>query len=190
MLKPHHDAQQVALVQPVAVALDERLCKALPVGTRKAVLSDAQRNGIWLHGLLEYLTMTAPALLSTPLDGFGARDALQRKLNIPPELMSALWQQAQAILHAPHLSRFFDGQSYVAATNEVAYVNAAGGVRRIDRLVEFEDEVWVLDYKTGNEDAQPHLPQLEEYRIAMQAVYADKAIRCALIFANGKLAEI
>jgi len=25
-----------------------------------------------------------------------------------------------------------------------------GELRRIDRLVEFDDEVWVLDYKSGN----------------------------------------
>ncbi|MBL0038886.1 MAG: hypothetical protein IPP36_10240 [Nitrosomonadales bacterium] len=31
----------------------------------------------------------------------------------------------------------------------MSYVNARDELRRIDRLVEFDDEVWVLDYKTG-----------------------------------------
>ncbi len=30
------------------------------------------------------------------------------------------------------------------------YINAKGALKRIDRLVEFDDEVWVLDYKLGD----------------------------------------
>jgi ATP-dependent helicase/nuclease subunit A len=116
---------------------------------------------------------------------------LQRKLNIPSALMPELLQQAQAILSAPGLSRFFDAQYYLQAANEAGYVNAAGQLRRIDRLVEFETEVWVLDYKTGlNSEMQSHTAQLEEYRIAMQAVYPDKTVRCAVIFGDGKLLEV
>ncbi len=36
------------------------------------------------------------------------------------------------------------------AHNELAYVAESGDLRRIDRLVEFDDAVWVLDYKTGD----------------------------------------
>ena len=105
--------------------------------------------------------------------------------------MDALWQQAQHLLALPQLQRFFDPQHYLSANNEMPYVNAAGELKRIDRLVEFDDEVWVLDYKLGeSEDPAPHRAQMQEYRTAMQAVYAGKTVRCALLFADGVLSEV
>ena len=57
--------------------------------------------------------------------------------------------------------------------------------------MEFDDEVWVLDYKLGeSEDAVRYRAQMREYREAMQAVYSGKTVRCALVFANGALSEI
>ena len=71
------------------------------------------------------------------------------------------------------------------------YVNAQGELKRIDRLVEFGDEVWVLDYKLGDrEDAAHYRAQMQEYRNAMQAVYKVKKVRCALVFADGALSEV
>ena len=78
-----------------------------------------------------------------------------------------------------------------SACNEMPYVNAQGELKRIDRLVEFDGEVWVLDYKLGDsEDAPRYRAQMQEYRAAMQTVYADKTVRCALLFADGALHEV
>ncbi|MDO8206476.1 MAG: UvrD-helicase domain-containing protein [Gallionella sp.] len=165
--------------------VDPRLCDAWPVGTRKPVMSDAQRSGVWLHGLLQYL-VTPDAAFREDL-----QQELRIKLNIPVGQMPELWQQAQAVLNSPHLAIFFDAQYYLAASNELSYVNASGQLRRIDRLVEFENEVWVLDYKTGaNTELQAHTAQLEEYRTAMQAIHPHKTLRCGLVFADGKLVEV
>lgn len=178
-----------SIIDPVLFAVDERLCVALPVGSRKPVMSDAQRQGIWLHGLLQHLATPLASIDAPPHTEKSVMDDLQRKLNIPSALMPVLWQQAQGVLNNPELARFFNGQYYLRAANELAYVNAAGQLRRIDRLVEFDDEVWVLDYKTGV-NTGAHAMQLEEYRAAMQAVHPGKTVRCALIFADGKLAEV
>ncbi len=159
-----------------------QLRQPVPVGKRKPLMNDAQRHGVWLHGLLQYLA-TPDAAYREDL-----REELQRKLAIPVERMDDLWQQAQNLLDTPALSRFFDEEHYLAAANEVAYVNAAGQLRRIDRMVEFDDEIWVLDYKTGDNTAVlSYSAQLEEYRAAMQAIYPQKAVRCALILADGQL---
>ena len=91
----------------------------------------------------------------------------------------------------PQLARFFDARQYRAACNEMPYINAKGELKRIDRLVEFDDEVWVLDYKLGDsEDATRYRAQMQEYRTAMQSVYADKRVYCALLFAGGTMTEI
>ncbi|MEQ1836633.1 MAG: PD-(D/E)XK nuclease family protein [Candidatus Nitrotoga sp.] len=85
----------------------------------------------------------------------------------------------------------FRAQQYRGACNEMSYVNARGELRRIDRLVEFDDEVWVLDYKTGApSDFMSHSAQMQEYRVAMQAVYVGKIVRCALLYSDGTLCEI
>ena len=175
---------QSLITAPQSVEVEAGLCRAMPVGMRKPVISDAQRYGIWLHGLLEHLT-------SSSLRELHVNEALQRKLNIPAARMPILWQHAQELLNAPDLARFFDEAQYLMAANEVDYVNADGQLRRIDRLVEFDAEVWVLDYKTGAETVSlAHVAQMEAYRSAMQIIHPNKAVRCALIFSDGKFAEV
>ena len=170
-----------AAVYTTMRSVDELLTQPLPTGTRKIPPSEAQRYGIWLHALMQYL---APPCAMADVK------ILQQRLGIPSAQMAALWQHTQGLLGTPHLARFFDDQHYCAASNEVAYINARGELRRIDRLVEFEDEIWVLDYKTGTDvSAVPYTAQLEEYRSAMRAIYPGKAVRCALIFADGRLVE-
>jgi ATP-dependent helicase/nuclease subunit A len=103
--------------------------------------------------------------------------------------------EARAILEAPALARFFDPAQYVRARNEMAYVDAAGETRYIDRLVEFAGEVWVLDYKTG-EAADPasarwrYRAQLEDYRGAMRSLFPSKPVRAAVVLRGGAMAEL
>jgi ATP-dependent helicase/nuclease subunit A len=125
-----------------------------------------------------------------PPDAVQDAQALQLQLGIPEEQLPALWQQAQRLLISPQLERFFDAQHYRSACSEMPYVNAAGELKRIDRLVEYDDEVWVLDYKFGDsEDAARYQAQMQEYRIAMQSIYPHKTVRSALIFGDGRLLE-
>ena len=152
----------------------------LAVGARLARNTAQQQQGIWLHALLEHLSA-------------GAQDQaeLQQRLAIPAVEMAVLWSIAQRLLTAPQLTRFFDAQGYRAAYNELPYVDAQGELKRIDRLVEFDDEVWVLDYKLGDAlEAARYRAQLLAYRQAMQAVYPGKPVRCALLFADGTLHEV
>jgi ATP-dependent helicase/nuclease subunit A len=160
---------------------DVRLPAILPTGKRAARNTAQQQRGIWLHALLQYLT-----------EGIDAdMQELQHRLSIPSTEIDTLWQQAQHLLTSPQLARFFDANQYRTASNEMPYINAKGELKRIDRLVEFGEEVWVLDYKLGDsEDAVRYRAQMQEYRAAMQSVYADKQVHCALLFAGGTLSEI
>ena len=152
----------------------------VPIGQRKPRLTAEQQRGIWLHALLQHLTAST---------GPDAR-AIAR-LGIPPEVQDAIMQQAEALIARPELARFFDPAQYRRAANEMPYVNARGELRRIDRLVEFGDEVWVLDYKlTESADVSRYRAQMEEYRSAMQAVYEGQAVRCALVFGGGVVREV
>jgi ATP-dependent helicase/nuclease subunit A len=93
------------------------------------------------------------------------------------------------------LRRFFDPRRFARAFNELPLVDAEGNVRRIDRLVEFADEVWVLDYKTGGTDGEEGLDlayreQVGAYCRAVQSVYRDKRVRGALVFSDGSMVEV
>ncbi len=155
------------------------LCQAVPTGRQLSRATIEQQRGIWLHALLQHLA---------PPNAGADMTAVQRRCGIPPGEVEPLWQQAQHLLALPLLQRFFDPQRYHSACNEMPYVNARGEMKRIDRMVEFDDEVWVLDYKSGAAaDSAPHRAQLRDYRDAMQSVWAGKAVRCALLFADGTL---
>src|SRR4029079_18737591 len=97
------------------------------------------------------------------------RAALAVESGVSAREFDAMWAQAQALIAAPALARYFDAKHFRRAANEVAYVGADGELRRIDRLVEFEKEICVLDYKSGEADsalAAQYESQLADYRKA------------------------
>ncbi len=161
---------------------DDALLRPLPTGRRIVAATPEQRRGIWLHALLQHLTVPEP---------MGDRIALQHHCGIPPDEIEAIWDQAQAVLTQATLQRFFDPQYYRSAVNEMPYINSLGELKRIDRLVEFDEAIWILDYKAGAQsDPGPHRAQMQEYRSAMQGAYPGREIRCALVFADGTLCEL
>ena len=171
-----------AAAQREVVSIETALQTAMPTGKRVAAETIEQRRGTWLHALLQQLSE-----LGDSADQAG----MQLQLGIPADELNRLWQQAHALLAQPELQRFFNATQYRSAHNEMPYVNAQGELKRIDRLVEYEKEVWVLDYKTSaSHDPAPYRAQMAEYRSAMQSVYINKEIRCALIFLDGVLHEM
>ncbi|MDD5300453.1 MAG: UvrD-helicase domain-containing protein [Gallionella sp.] len=175
--------------------VDAALLHPRPTGQHAPRTTAEQRRGIWLHALLQHLTPPSP-LTPLPQAGEGSavareREVLRQHCGIPASDFLPLMEQAQHLLTSPQLACFFDPQQYRNACNEMPYVNARGEMKRIDRLVEFDNEVWVLDYKLGDsENAARYRAQMGEYRSAMQAVYAGRTVRCALLFADGVLSEV
>ena len=173
---------------PSSATMPPNLPPQIAVGQRRDHDTAAQNQGTWLHALLEHLA---------PVSGWSAgqtgieKNTLLQRLQIPADACETLWQRAQQLLSDQSLQRFFDANFYGAAYNELAYVNAAGELKRIDRLVEFDTEVWVLDYKFGSpESAARYRPQMLEYQTSMQDIYVGKMIRCDLIFHDGTFIEI
>ncbi|MBI3716415.1 MAG: UvrD-helicase domain-containing protein [Betaproteobacteria bacterium] len=147
----------------------------VPIGTRRKTetTSDAQVQGIDLHAALERLAPT----------GRGGRF---RTIGIAD---SPVAKDAQRIMSKPALRRFFAPEHFVAATNEVE-IAGPQGVIRIDRLVEFGDEVWVLDYKTGEADNLENRAQVNDYCRLVANLYPRYKVRGALIDVDGILIEV
>ncbi|MEK6663534.1 MAG: PD-(D/E)XK nuclease family protein [Pseudomonadota bacterium] len=159
-------------------------------GQRTQIIeTPAMRHGTLLHRLLEQLAPPAPAKDKT---------YLRQELAIAEVTFETLWREAQAILSASHLARFFDPAQYRRAWNELPFLTANGDFLRIDRLVEFEHEIWVLDYKSTEaaseatlaQAAKPHRAQLQNYLTAMQSLFPGKQMKGGVIFKSGLMFEI
>ena len=149
----------------------------------------AREHGIRFHALLEWLRPELPLVPQA--------EALRARLAVGESEFAALWEQALAVVQAPELRRFFDPALHLAAYNELSYIGGDGNLCRIDRLVEFPGEVWILDYKTSEKPApdfaalsQIYRPQLERYRAAMEDAFPAKTVRCALVFAGPTMVEV
>ncbi|MFA5171458.1 MAG: UvrD-helicase domain-containing protein [Sulfuriferula sp.] len=176
-----------APISPVAanVRLPDEMRQAYPIGQR-IVTDDTPAT---LFGKLVHMLL---AEFAPPQ--FSSDDLLRARFGLHAEFDRAL-QHARHIIQQPQLQRFFNPQQYQQAHNEYAYLRADGSTHRIDRLVVFTTEVWILDYKTDQiEDVDTlikrHREQLGEYCGAMQSCYPKYSINGGLITLAGELVVI
>ncbi len=163
-----------------APAIGQRL-PAVPV-------NPAAASGELFHACLEH---HAPP--GAPRD----LPALAMRLGVPAQLRQ-IEAEARALLTQPHLARFFDPAQYRRACNELTLLDAGGRAQRLDRVVEFDDAVWLIDYKTGNDNlalsneqlAERHQPQLAGYQTLLAGLYPGKPVRAALLLADGRLVDM
>ena len=157
------------------------------VGQRVAapVANPIAASGELFHACLERL---APP--GSPID----LPALAERLGLESQL-DAIESAARTLLAQPHLARFFDPAQYRRARNELGLLDDRGRLQRLDRVVECDDSVWLIDYKTGDDSrglsdaqlAERHRAQLTGYRSLLAALYPGKPIHAALLLADGRL---
>ena len=143
-------------------------------------------EGVALHGLLERITEDGawPVRLPDP-------EVIARWLGCSAALAEGARLHARVILSQPDLRRFFDPALYREARNEMDVI-ADGRLMRLDRVVIFDDEVWILDYKRAFLDIEraAYAAQLAQYRAALRPVFQDRKLRSALITVDGRLWEL
>lgn len=173
---------EAARNQPFSLAIfDPPVLAAAPAQTEVPATA-AIEEGIALHALLERLTLCDAWPIVVP-----AADVIARWLRCPPELADVVRTQAMTIFGAPELERFFNPACYRRAHNEMEVMTP--DLWRFDRVVVFEDAVWILDYKRNFLESEHALyrAQLARYRAAGSAVFPGMPLRTALITADGKL---
>lgn len=148
--------------------------------------SDAVAEGIALHALLERLTHACAWPITIP-----TADAIANWLRCPVALAATVRIQAECILSQAHLEHFFDPAQHHSARNEMEILHDAN-VLRLDRVVVFEQEVWILDYKRNYLDSEriTYQAQLAGYRAAGALVFGGKTLKSALITVDGRLIEL
>jgi ATP-dependent helicase/nuclease subunit A len=177
------DDPSVAQLRPVGVPL--------PAGRRVDAIGTAEaRAGVAFHALMERTTGPDAAR-------YGAEERLAG-LEVTAADAAALEAAARSLAAMPALRRFYDPAQYRRAANEVPLIDPAGNVLRIDRLVEFDDAVWILDYKTTQRvtaddvarAAAVHRPQLERYREAVRPFAGRRTVHALVVFAGGAHCEL
>lgn len=150
---------------------------AIPIGARTAIASvDQQRQtGIAIHAALE-----------TMAPHHASRVANEKHRDRATQEATPAFAAAARIIETPALQRFYDSAMYTRAFNEIEIANE-NGVLRIDRLVEFDNEIWVLDYKTGETEAGHYRDQIAAYCQAIAQLYPEKQIKGAVISRGGEL---
>ena len=164
-----------------------RRIDAPPVGQRLPVpsASPAAAAGELFHACLE---RHAPPGAPCDLPALAARLGLENRLD-------AIEATALALLAQPQLAHLFDPARYRRAHNELALLDGDGRLQRLDRVVEFDDAVWLIDYKTGDDGrsladeqlVERHQPQLSGYRTLLAALYPGKPVHAALLLGDGRL---
>ncbi len=175
-----------------ALPADLAWTPAPPAATEQA--SRAERLGVAVHQLLQQAESGA---LPAPLTELPAA-ALAGWLGVDAGAAAQAREVAQAVLASPAVARFFDPQQVRWARNEVdvalpAREGQPRSLGRIDRLVELDDALWVLDYKLATAaglDTDRYADTLRRYGEAVSAWRPGKAVRLALISGDGRLIEV
>jgi len=166
----------------------EAIPAVVPAGRRRDVTATrGQRYGVAFHRVMECLAG----------DPGADAQSIARRFGLNAADAAHCVEQAGVLLASPSLRRFFDAKRFVRAFNELPLVNESGELRRVDRVVEFDDALHVLDYKTGRYERVAGTSLESEYREQVAAycrslalAYPGKPVRGALIFACGTLVEV
>jgi ATP-dependent helicase/nuclease subunit A len=120
---------------------------------------------------------------------------LMHWLSIDQERAKKLMERVQLVMDAPILKPYLTDNQWVQAWNEIDVVSLDGKSFRLDRLVEFEDHLAILDYKltipeTGSEAYNKYRAQLNNYKQELARIRPDKPAKAYLISAKGEISEV
>jgi ATP-dependent helicase/nuclease subunit A len=146
-------------------------------------------EGVHFHKVLEHLTdqtgvhhtqqqMTVQELAQwLDLDQSQAQKALERALRV---------------MSTETLKKYLCSGEWLQAWNEMDLINTEGHSFRLDRLVEFDDHLAILDYKLtipekGTEQLLKYQMQLKNYQTELTRIRPDKPNKAYLVSATGQI---
>ncbi len=155
------------------------------------------KRGRIIHRLLE----TLPEIDAEKWDAAAARFLAAPGHDLSEAERKEIWQAARAVLEAPDFKALF-GPGSRAEVPVVGIVETPSGplsfAGQIDRLVEREGEILIVDYKTirpapktPGEVSPAYIAQLAAYRALLAQSRPGFEVRCALLWTDGpRLMEI
>ena len=149
-------------------------------------------EGAHFHKLLEFLTAHSGTQAKTEMP---SEQELMNWLGIDQERAKKLTERVQVVLNANALQKYLTENQWVQAWNEIDIADEQGRSYRIDRLVEFDDHLAILDYKLtipegGSEVHNKYREQLNNYKQELARIRPDKPTKAFLISSKGDLTEV
>lgn len=173
------------IFQPPSLSVSQTGSRFAPSGELVIpASSDEIDEGIALHALMERVTRVWPSVLPEA-------ELIAQWLSCTLPQAHTIRAQAQTILSQSSLVRFFDPAQHRYARNEMEIISAAG-TARFDRLVMFDEELWILDYKRNlfESERDGYIQQMQMYRELARSVFPEQAIRAALITVDGRMTVV
>ena len=149
-------------------------------------------EGTNFHKLLEFLTPDSSNATKLPMP---SEQELMNWLGVDQDGAIKLIAHVQKVLTTPELKRYLTSGEWVQAWNELDIASEEGKSYRIDRLVELDDHLAIIDYKltipeAGSEKYEKYRKQLQGYQNELTRIRKDKPNKAYLISAQGKIQEI
>ena len=146
--------------------------------------------GKLVHLILERFTPVSP-LSSYEQIALPESVELGQRFSVPTQLAMSARDAVTAILSSPELALYFNLDKLLEAWNELDVVDSYGHAFRIDRLIELEDRLVILDYKLLiPEETDPmfeqYYLQLRNYHQIVSKLRSDKKIEAYLLDSKGK----
>lgn len=157
--------------------------------TNSAILEE----GVHFHKLLEVLTIQT-AMQAEDFAQMSILD-VSHWLDINEEQARKALNRALTVINTESLRKYLFSNEWVQAWNEIDIVNGRGKSFRLDRLVEFDDYLAIIDYKLtmpdqASEKYAEYQLQLSNYKQELGRIRKDKPAKAYLISADGQIKQI
>jgi ATP-dependent helicase/nuclease subunit A len=160
---------------PMTRRVFDFLPEPLPTGQRPVAetVTEVMRLGLAWHALLE---LGDAADVDTVVRAHGLTADQAALVSAAARRVRAAWPQ------------FFEG----AGDPEVELVAENGDLLRIDRLVELDDALWILDFKwrLTSEERPRYEAQVRRYAEVLRTIRGNRPVRMGLLSAEAELTEI
>jgi ATP-dependent helicase/nuclease subunit A len=173
------DIENGSTVQPTQTAKEEPDPEILEEGTN-------------FHKLLEFLTADSNNPAKPPMP---SEQEVMNWLGVDQEHAQKLIARTKAVLKAPELKRYLTSGQWIQAWNELDIASEEGKSYRMDRLVELDDHLAIIDYKLtipgiGTEKYEKYRKQLQGYQAELTRIRKDKPNKAYLISSTGEMVEV
>ena len=149
-------------------------------------------EGTNFHKLLEFITPDSSNTSKPPMP---SEQEIMNWLGVDQEGAIKLLTHAQKVLTTPELKRYLTSGEWLQAWNELDIASQDGKSYRMDRLVEFDDHLAIIDYKltipeAGSDKYEKYRKQLQGYQAELTRIRKDKPNKAYLISSKGEIKEI
>jgi len=149
-------------------------------------------EGTHFHKLLEFLTTDSTKTQTSPMP---SEQEVMNWLSVDQGHAQKLIARTKKVLETVELKRYLTSGEWIQAWNELDIASEEGKSYRMDRLVEFDDHLAIIDYKltipeVGSEKYEKYRKQLQGYQAELTRIRKDKPNKAYLISSKGEIVEV